>query len=309
MPTPKLPTRTHAKIHGLAAAGMSQQKIAEKLGVSHGTVSNFVKRPVRQSSPDVAELPESWSEDYPSFALNGPCRVLILSDVHIPFHTRAAVEAAVDAGKRHACDVVLLNGDALDCHNVSRYDHDGTKLTYQNEVEYGRQFFEYLRAKFPKARIVFKEGNHEERLGKYILSRAPALFGLKDCTLASLVGLDNTGVEFVTDQRVVHAGKLRIIHGHEYGGGVNAPVNAARWLMLRSRKPAIMGHLHQTSEQIERNIDGEQLATWSAGCLCGLSPKYRRLNSKWNHGFAVVDVAKDGAFRMDNKRITDGKVS
>lgn len=309
MPTPKLAARKHARILELAASGMTQQKIADKLNVGIGTVFKFSKRPLAARPTATASLPDSWCEEYPPFALGGPCRVLLLSDVHIPFHVKEAVEAAVGVGKRHGCDVVLLNGDALDCHNVSRYDPDGSKLRYENEIEYGKQFFAYLRGQFPKARIVFKEGNHEERLNKYILSRAPALFGIKDVQLPSLVGLESQGVEWVTDQRVIHVGKLRVIHGHEYGGAVNAPVNAARWLMLRARKPAIMGHLHQTSEQIERNIDGDQLAAWSAGCLCGLSPKYRRLNARWNHGFAVIDVARDGSFGLDNRRIVAGKAS
>lgn len=306
MPTPPLSKAKHAKIHALIGKGLTLRKVAKKAGVSYGTAYNFAKNPLPTAT--AAELPESWAETYTPFVIDGAYKCLILSDVHIPFHTREAVEAAVDAGKRAGCGVVLLNGDALDCHNVSRYDHDGSKLTYQQEIEYGRQFFAYLRGQFPKARIIFKEGNHEERLSKYILSRAPALFGINDCTLESLVGLENCGVEFVGEQRVVHAGNLRVIHGHEYGGGVNAPVNAARWLMMRARKPAIMGHLHQTSEQIERNIDGDQLATWSVGCLCGLSPRYRRLNAKWNWGAAIVDVSRDKSFSLRNMRISGGKV-
>lgn len=306
MPTPKLPKKTVAKIHGLLADGLPMRKVADKLGVGVGTVSNHSKRQLRE--PAKAAMPKSWAETYQPFKISGPAKVLILSDVHIPFHIPEAVEAAVEAGRASRCDTVVLNGDALDCHNVSRYDHDGTKLTYQQEIEDGRQFFAYLRERFPKARIIFKEGNHEERLSKYILSRAPALFGVENVTLPSLVGLADQGIEWVGEQRVLHVGKLRIIHGHEYGGGVNAPVSAARWLMLRARKPAICGHLHHTSEQIERDMDGNQLAAWSVGCLCGLSPRYRRLNAKWNHGFAIVHLAKDGSFGVDNKRIMDGKV-
>lgn len=307
MPTPKLSARKHRRILDLAAAGKSSREIARAVGVSSGTAVKFAKTPL--PGPAAAELPASWAEDYPPFALDGARRVLVLSDVHIPFHVPAAVEAAVEAGRKDAVDCVYLNGDALDFHQVSRYDHDGSKLTYTQEVESGKQFFRYLRGKFPKARIVFKEGNHEERLDKYILSRAPALFGLEDCTLGSLLGLAGLGVELVRDQRVVMAGRLRLIHGHEYGGGVNAPVSAARWLMLRARKPAMCGHLHQTSEQIESNIDGEQMATWSVGCLCGLSPKYRRLSQKTNHGFALLGLAASGEFEVRNLRVRNGKVA
>lgn len=299
-----LPHAVHAKICERGQAGLSGHEIAREMKISQSVVCKYLKIPL----PKLSDLPVSWAEDYVPFAIDGGYRALLLYDVHIPFHVTAAVEAAVTAGKKQNCNVVILGGDALDFHGVSRYDHDGTKLTYQQEIEYGVQFFTYLRKQFPKARIVFKEGNHEERLSKYILSRAPVLFGLEKTSLPALLELSDRGIEHVGEQRVVHAGKLRIIHGHEYGGSTNAPVNAARWLMLRARKPAVMGHLHHTSEQIEANIDGDQLASWSVGCLCGLSPRYRRLNARWNHGFAVVEVAKNGSFELDNRRIMNGKV-
>lgn len=307
MPNPKLPERKRKRIHELGAQGMTQRKIGKLVGVSQCAVHDHLKKPVA-SPVSEAELPESWAEEYEPFTIDGPCRALLLSDIHIPFHDRKALEAAVEVGKREAANVVVLNGDALDFHAVSRYDHDGSKLTYQMEIEGAKKFVRWIRNQFPKARIIFKEGNHEERLERYILSRAPALFGLENVTLRSLVGLDGVGAEHVGEQRVIRLGKLRIIHGHEYGGGVNAPVNAARWLLLRARRSAIMGHLHHTSYQPETDIDGEQRGAWSLGCLCGLHPRYRRLAQRWNHGFAVVSVDKAGAFDVRNHQVIGGKV-
>ena len=317
------PDAARRRCHELLAGGLSTREVARQLRAegfkaSGTSVQNWAREPLPESAegcpdvPDTAEggppLPESWAEEYPAFAVAGPAKVLLMNDIHIPFHVTAAVEAAVAHGRRFGADVVFLNGDVFDFHGVSRYDHDGTKLTYTEEIEYGRQFMAYLRGKFPKARLIVKAGNHEERLDRYILSRAPALFGLENVTLRSLVGMDGFGAECVGDQRLVKLGKLHAIHGHEYGSGSSAPVNAARWLMLRARRHATMGHLHHTSEQIEQDIGGQQLATWSVGCLCGLSPKYRRLNSRWNHGLATVEVSADGSFSFDNKRIIDGKV-
>ena len=223
MPTPKLSRKKHRKILDLAAEGASLREIGRKAGVAHGTGVKYAKLPLPEPADPTAALPGSWAEDYPPFALETPARVLVLSDVHIPFHVPKALEAAVEYGRKNGADTVLLNGDVCDFHTISRYDHDGSKLTYTEEVEAGRQFLRYLRGKFPKARIVFKEGNHDERLAKYILGRAPALFGLDNCTLPSLLGLAAAGVEHVGEQRVVHAGKLRVIHGHEYGSGTSAP--------------------------------------------------------------------------------------
>lgn len=220
--------RKHAQVLKLAADGLSLRRIGKKVGIDSTTAMKYARLPLAGEPGPVASLPKSWAEDYPPFVIDAPARVLLLSDIHIPFHDAGAIEAVVEFGKQAGVNTVLLNGDTLDCHTVSRYDHDGSKLTYVEEVEAGRQFLRYLRGRFTKARIVFKDGNHEERLDKYILSRAPALFGLEDCTIASLIGLAAVGAEHVRDQRVIHAGQLRVIHGHEYGSGVHAPVSAAR---------------------------------------------------------------------------------
>jgi len=307
MPKP-IPPRVHARILALAAKGLSLRQIGRQLGIHETTVMRYARTPMPAQHNAPTALPRSMAEEYPPFDIAGPAKILLLSDIHIPFHDQGALSAALVWGRKWGPTCVLLNGDTLDFHQVSRYDHDGSKVTYEEEIAAGCQFLRHLRALFPKARMVFKEGNHEERLEKYILARAPALFGLEAVTVAGLLGLAGFGVEHVRDQRVIRCGKLRVIHGHEYGGGLYAPVNPARWLMQRARKPSIMGHLHQTSEQIEQDIDGRQLATWSVGCLSGLHPRYRRLSAKWNHGFAALTIHRDGSFSVENRRIIGGEV-
>ena len=49
------------------------------------------------------------------------------------------------------------------------------------------------------------------------------------------------------------------------------------------------------------------MSTWSTGCLCDLHPDYRPLNN-WNHGFAIVEVAKDGTFQVQNKTVINGTI-
>ncbi len=262
--------------------------------------------PDKKSAP--LKLPESWNEEHHPFVIDRPGFVLWLNDVHIPFHVSKAVEAAVRYGKERKAKTIYLNGDIFDFHVVSRYPHDGSKLTYNQEIQYGREFLAYLRQEFPKADIIFKEGNHEERLEKYILSRAEALFDVDKINLRELCDFEKYGVQHVGDQRLVKIGKLNGIHGHEYGGG-NSPVSAARWLILRAKANTGCGHLHQTSETSDNNINDELVVAWSVGCLCGLKPRYRRFNARWNHGCAGVELFRDGSYHFDNRKIIHGKVT
>jgi len=101
---------------------------------------------------------------------------------------------------------------------------------------------------------------------------------------------------------------LNGIQGHEYIGGIAAPVNIARGLYLKGKVSAFQGHNHSTSEHTETDMNGKVTTTWSIGCLSELHPMYMPLN-KWNHGCAVVDLDVNGEdYEFRNKRIYKGKI-
>ena len=149
-----------------------------------------------------------------------------------------------------------------------------------------------------------------DRIEKYLLRKAPELYGLPGMDLPGLIAMVNgpesiRGIEWVKDHRVIRTGHLNHVHGHEFRGG--GGVNPARWLFLKTGTNTIMGHVHRISEHSEPNLRGQQISCWSTGCLSELKPQYMRHN-KWNHGFAYVDVDSDGMFNVENRRIIDGKV-
>lgn len=254
---------------------------------------------------EAAGLPAAHLETYDPFKIDRAGTWLVLSDIHVPYHDRTTLELAVAEAKRRGVVGVLLNGDTLDSHEISNHDKDPTAPRYVEEVETGKKLLAWLRAQFPRARLVLKEGNHEERLSRYVMQRAPALFGLDGIDIPGLLHFANVGAEWVSDKRVITLGKLCVVHGHEYRGG--GGVNPARWLYLRARYVSMCGHFHRSSEHGERNIRNVEERAWSVGCACFLYPKYMPLNS-WGQGFALVEVSSDGAFSVDNRRIFRGKI-
>lgn len=123
----------------------------------------------------------------------------------------------------------------------------------------------------------------------------------------SFISFGGLGIEVIKDKRIVKAGKLNLLHGHEFQSGVIAPVNVARGVFLRAKTNTLVGHSHVTSEHTERDLNGDIVTCWSTGCLCELTPEYARIN-KYNHGFAHVLVNKDGGFNVKNMRIIKGKI-
>lgn len=249
-------------------------------------------------------LPKSDEAIWEAFILNHK-RVLVLSDIHIPYHNIEALTAAFDYAKMMKPDAVLLNGDTIDFFALSRYCKEHNKRDFAGELSAFREFFVILQKTF-KCKIYFKTGNHEDRYNQFLWMKAGELAGVDEFKLDEIIKSRAEGIEVIGEKRIIKAGDLNIVHGHEFGGSIFSPVNIARGLFLRAKASALQGHNHQTSEHTESNINGKITTTWSTGCLCELHPAYLPIN-KWNHGFCIVDI--DGEdFQVHNKRIYKGEV-
>jgi len=248
-------------------------------------------------------LPSSDETIYEPFKINAQ-RLLVLSDIHIPYHSVNSLTIAFDWAKKQKPDAILLNGDTLDFFGLSRYAKDPKKRSFSSELESFKDFITILKKTFD-AKIYFKIGNHEERYEHYLWMKAGELAGIDDFELGNIIKARAEGIEIIADKRIMKAGELNIIHGHEYFGSFS-PVNIARSLFTKGKVSAMQGHNHQTSEHTEADMNGKITTTWSVGCLSELHPMYMPLN-KWNHGFAFIEI--DGEdFQVQNKRIYKGKV-
>lgn len=258
---------------------------------------NFIKR----------KLPESDYEKCEPFIIpKGQNNILILSDIHFPYQDNKALELAINYGIENKVNAVYLNGDTLDFYMASRFLKNPKLRDLAGELEMGREFLKLLQETF-KCPIYFKIGNHEVRWEHFLMIKAPELLGIDDFKLEQLLRFREFGVTLVKDKQMALAGKLPILHGHEWYGGFAPPVNPARGLFLKAKESAIVGHHHRTSEHTEKTLSGDVTTTWSTGCLCGLEPEYAPYNN-YNHGFAHVKVGKDGNYELKNMRIINYKI-
>lgn len=267
-------------------------------------------RPKGDPSDSVFDkLPEplkSFDEPWQSVQIEDPGDCLILSDMHIPYHDRKVLATALEYGRRRKPDTVVLLGDVADHFACSFWQNDPRERDFARERHMVMEFLSYLRELFPKAYVVYKLGNHEDRLERYMRVKAPELIGLECLEFPHLYNLPKLGISCIGDNRPIRIGKLNLIHGHEYKFAISNPVNPARGLYLRGKAHAICGHFHQTSQHSEKSLEEKVTSCWSLGCLCDIHPEYRPLNG-WSHGFGYVQISDDGAFQVDNLRIIDGK--
>ena len=266
------------------------------------TSDKSLYRPKGKAGAHKPKMPPSLAKKWEPFELGSGIRVGILSDIHIPYHDEQALTAAVEYLKKRRPDVVLLNGDYGDFYTISRFTKNPRKRNFKREIKLQREGLQWLRSQFPKARLVYKLGNHDERYDHWMWNHAVEISDLPQVRLPSILGCKKLGVEVVGDGRPVMAGKLAIFHGHEMNGGPFVPAMPARSAFLRTTASVMVGHHHRTSTHVQPNWKHEEIACWSVGCLCDLTPEYSRVNA-FNHGSATVDVSEDGQFEVQNLRI------
>ena len=252
-------------------------------------------------------LPVSEETEYLPFEIKGYKRAAIFSDIHVPYHSIDCITSAIDFCKKEKPDVLLLNGDTIDCFRLSKYVKDPRKRSFKQELDTFKALIDVFKKELD-CKIVFKLGNHEERYENFLFEKAKELVGIEEFEFENIIKARANGIDVVSDKRVIKLNDLFAIHGHEYVGGISAPVNPARGLFLRGKVSCIQGHNHQTSEHTEPTMSGKMITTWSTGTMSQLHPKFCPLN-KWNHGFAMVELDSNGIdFEVRNKRILKGKV-
>jgi len=263
------------------------------------------RKDVEERPKNPYSLPESDEAIYQPYDLKAK-RLLVLSDIHIPYHNIEALTCAFDFAKGEKPDAILLNGDTLDFFGLSRFSKDPKARSFAHELKTFKEFMDVVKKTF-NAKIYFKIGNHEERYFHFLWMKAHEIVGVEEFELENIIKSRAEGIEIIKDKRIIKAGDLNIIHGHEFGGSVFSPVNIARGLFLKGKVSAMQGHNHCSSSHVERDMNGGVVKTWSLGCLCELHPSYLPIN-KWNHGFAIVDVdGKD--FNVRNYTIDKGQIS
>ncbi len=320
---------------------LSKRRVAHKTGLSYNTVAKYIPvttetalsneekyerfpkntKPIDKKPPDTPigsafvthkpskdskvpapELPEPIKRDSSIFVIDTPGNWLILSDIHLPFHDRGALRIAVKKAVADGIVGILLNGDTIDCFGLSSKFHkalDGHM--FETELEQWEGFAKWLRYCFPKIRIIYKRGNHEERYEPY-LGKFPEIFGIKNIQFENVMQFEKFGVEDVKDRRIILLGDVPVLHGHEISNG---GVNPARSAFTKLINTAIVGHSHRSMVWREKNIFGKYTECFATGAMCGLSPFYLPIN-KWDHGFAIVNVGRSGKSEINNHVIIEG---
>jgi len=239
-------------------------------------------------------------------------RILVFGDLHAPYCDQRAKEIMIEIGIDFNPHEVVSLGDFADMYSVTLHQKSPSMTNVLlDDIRAVNKELDVFSLAFPDAKKVFLEGNHENRLGRYIASKAPELFNMLD--IPSLFRLKEHGFEYVKygpNQLyvpVTSAGTLaKFGMRHEpLSGGVGA----ARISVLKAMESLFYAHNHRLEEYHTKTILGRSVFGTSFGWLGQEGHKafeYVKNPHTWQHGFGLVWLLPNGECIHKSMHIKDG---
>jgi len=226
---------------------------------------------------------------------------IVFSDCHVPFFDPNCEGIILETISQQKPDMVIINGDFIDCHDISRFVNvEPVDLAY--EFDEGRKFLRRLRKQYDGP-IHYTEGNHEYRLTKYIASQARELRGIRGLTIHEQLDLKPLDITYHQNRGCGSClfGPIHIRHGERIR---KYSAYSARWEFEDIVQASlVMGHTHRQGVFCT-NIKTNYWAV-EAGCTCLLEADYAP-NPNWQQGFAIIKLV-DRHAQCDLISINNGK--
>lgn len=247
--------------------------------------------------------------------------VVILPDLHVPFHDRQALDCAMAAIQYLRPHKIVILGDWLDCEAFSAH---GKKHMLElratrylaDEIEPTNEILNEVQ-RWSKE-LVYIEGNHEHRVERFAVQwggvLGPDIYKL--ISPQTLLSAGRTNFEWIPYGDILThysiTPDLWAVHGWTH-----ARHSASKHLDKAGSISVVHGHTHRAQMHARRDlVTGRVLKAWSPGCLSHLQPLYMHQNpTEWLHGFSMVYVGSnpldwtDYLITIENGRcvLPDGK--
>ena len=222
--------------------------------------------------------------------------------MHLPFEDQVTMKAVEAYAADTLWDYYINLGDTLDFNCISRFNDNAPRKkqgqTIWDDYDYANTFLdrhlEAIRAKNADCKVVFFEGNHEERIERHA-DKYPELEGL--CEVDKMLHLRKRGIKWVRHParggKPLAIGHARFFHGR-YTNLYHAKKHALQYL-----SNIFYGHTHDVQEiSLSAEGDDRTYKGKSLGCLCRYDQTYVGHDpTKWQQALTVFYFYPDGYFQ------------
>lgn len=244
-------------------------------------------------------------------------KVLILSDLHCPFHNEKMILDIVIL-HRFNIDTIIFGGDIIDCESVSFFPKENRKSLIE-EMIITYNFLKKIDDLTPNVKKILIKGNHELRFNRFLAENKSELnvfhsnnilknivdgFSIYDMESGDKSVYSKLSDNFIAiDKWFVKYGNLIIAHPTTFS---KVPLKTAALSVEHFMKRGIdfkallIGHTHKLGDTYLYNKWLGEL-----GCLC--LPMDYADNGNVNYtpqlyGYALISMTK-GCIDLDNSRI------
>jgi predicted phosphodiesterase len=241
-------------------------------------------------------------------------RIVVVSDLQIPYHDPRAVYNLIDFIKRYKPDRVVSIGDEIDLPQVSKWEK-GRMGEYAGTIGKDRDATVKILEKLRVTDVI--RSNHTDRLFNYIASYAPGLYGIPELQLENFLRLPELGITYWRKPMPI-APNWVAVHG-DHGRISQVAGQTALKQALQHGKSLVCGHTHRLGlssvTEASGGIVGRILTGLEVGNLMNFkAASYTHGSANWQQGFGLlyvdgrnvtpvaVPVAKDGSFIVEGKR-------
>ena len=231
---------------------------------------------------------------------------LIVPDLHVPFHCRKFVKLISKIMKEINPDGLVQLGDALDCFQISTYSKDPSRrnLLVDDIEDYKQILNEWSRHLKHGGSFHLLEGNHEQRLSRYIAGQCRDLHGLVP-DWKTLLGIDlRNKVGFhkwhwhpYMKWNSCQIGDVVIHHGFYYNQHV------AMTMLAKYKCSMISGHVHR----VQYVTDGNHYAATLGHGSDENDTAHNPVPTGWQQCLGLLHVANSGKTSLDIIPVKDGK--
>lgn len=241
-------------------------------------------------------------------------KIVVISDLQVPYHDERAVRNVASFIKRFKPDQVITIGDEIDLPQISRWT-EGTPGWFEQSLGAHRDATVEILWDLQVTDMI--RSNHTDRLYNVIMKKIPAFLALPELKFEKFLKLDELGIKFHR-KPLEFAPDWIAIHGDE-GSVKPTPGLTALDAARKHGKSVVCGHTHRAGQsaftEASGGVLGRVLRGVEVGNLMQFSKAgYMKGTGNWQQAFAVfyvdkktvtntiVHIEKDGSFVFEGKR-------
>ena len=244
-----------------------------------------------------------------------------VGDIHGMRMDPKAVGAFLSDLKVIKPDEIVIGGDLVECGGwLAKHQPIGyvasADYSYQEDIAAANWFLDQVQKIVPGAAIHYIEGNHEDRVERWIIDQTmanarDAEFLLEAFSPQSLLRLKERNIQYYRRSETYVEGlppgwiKLgKMFYTHTLGTGKNAARSAVE--KTAGNVVYFCSHREDTATVVLPGVG--MVKAFNPGCMCVRQPLWRHSDpTSWSHGYGVTLVTPSGNFQRIHVPIWNGE--